>query len=143
MPGTRIASEIHDYPSTEISGVLRELEFDSKYKGDSKSILLAELKRIHQKRWINSKRLDKTGAVKLYRAQNGGGYTLEAELGVIPNGIADPDFMGWEIKQFAVKKCHLINSKPLTLLTPEPDGGYYVDEGVKPLCASMVIRHRL
>ncbi len=29
---------------------------------------------------------------------------LEAELGVTPNGYSEPDFMGWEIKQFGVKK---------------------------------------
>ncbi|MEO0062747.1 MAG: hypothetical protein RLZZ08_1307, partial [Pseudomonadota bacterium] len=30
-------------------------------------------------------------------------YTLEAELGITPNGIAEPDFQGWEVKQYGVR----------------------------------------
>ncbi len=131
VPDSRIVKEVNDYPSIAITGVFNELSA----KGDkkiisAKELLLQELRRIHQKSWIESKRLNGDGSVRKYNAQNGGGYTLEAELGVIPNGYADPDFMGWEIKQFGVKKCELINSKVLTLMTPEPDGGYYVDQGV-------------
>lgn len=131
-PESRIAKEIHEYPSIEMSGVFNELlTSEQKDKRSSKEILISELARIHNKKWISSKRLDASGNLKDYRAQNGGGYTLEAELGVIPNGIAEPDFMGWEIKQFGVKKCHLINSKPLTIMTPEPDGGFYQDQGAE------------
>ncbi len=96
-----------------------------------KETLISELRRIHLKHWIESKRLNSNGIAIPYSAQNGGGYTMEAELGIIPNGIAEPDFMGWEVKQFGVKKIHLINSKPLTLMTPEPDGGFYVENGVE------------
>lgn len=131
-PESRIAKEINDFPSVSISGVFNEIEFKHPInKASSKDILLAELKRIHDEGWIESKRLDAAGNRKSYRAQNGGGYTLEAELGVIPNGIADPDFLGWEIKQFSVKKCHLINSKALTVMTPEPNGGYYFEYGAE------------
>ncbi|MFC3179358.1 MvaI/BcnI family restriction endonuclease [Cypionkella sinensis] len=76
--------------------------------------------------WIASKRLDKTGIARAYAARNGGGYTLEAELGIIPNGIAEPDFHGWEVKQYAVTnflKMTPVNA--VTLLTPEPTGGVY------------------
>ena len=68
------------------------------------------------------------GSVRPYAAQNGGGYTLEAELGIIPNGIAEPDFLGWEIKQYAVR--NFVNfraTSPVTLMTPEPTSGVYVD----------------
>ena len=131
VPESRIAREVHDYSSVEITGVFKELIVESKGQvSSSKNILLQEIKRIHQKSWIESKKLNRDGVANRYRAQNGGGYTLEAELGVTPNGYADPDFMGWEIKQFGVKKCDLINSKVLTLMTPEPDGGFYVDQGV-------------
>lgn len=58
-----------------------------------------------------------------YRAQNGGGYTLEALLGVKPNAVAGPDFMGWEIKAYSSDK--------VTLMTPEPDAGYYGKHGVE------------
>lgn len=172
IPESRIAKEIDDYVSTELTGVFRELRvprhlpprpevgeapviqsdlFDgpegvlgypavseqaARYvsaepQASPKDILLSELKRIHLKHWISSKRLNKNGAEISYSAQNGGGYTLEAELGVIPNGLAEPDFCGWEVKQFAVKRFDLINSKALTVMTPEPNGGMYIDSGVE------------
>jgi hypothetical protein len=36
----------------------------------------------------------------------------------------EPDFLGWEVKQFAVEGFERIESaKPITMMTPEPDGG--------------------
>lgn len=132
VPDSRIAKEIIDYPSVGISGVFKELITKGKPVAiSSKELLLLELKRIHLKNWIGSKRLNRDGVVMPYTAQNGGGYTLEAELGVIPNGYADPDFLGWEIKQFGVARCELINSKVLTLMTPEPDAGFYAEHGAE------------
>lgn len=131
IPKSRIAKEILDYSSVEISGVFRELNEKGKSKDvSSKDILVQELRRIHLKDWIEGKKLSKDGITK-HIASNAGGTTLEAELGIIQNGFAGPDYMGWEIKQFGVKRCELINSKPLTLMTPEPDGGFYVDQGVE------------
>jgi len=57
-----------------------------------------------------------------YAARNGGGYTLEALLGIRPNAVAAPDFHGWEVKGYSGSK--------VTLMTPEPDGGFYGAEGV-------------
>ena len=55
-----------------------------------------------------------------------GGFTLEAELGIPKNCDAEPDFLGWEVKQFAVEDFERIESaKPITMMTPEPDGGFY------------------
>lgn len=90
---------------------------------DSKSILLRELARIRDYGWQPSIRLNKTGEVIPYKARNGGGYTLEALLGIIPNGRAEPDFLGWEMKAYS--------SSRITLMTPEPDGGVYAEFGVK------------
>lgn len=56
---------------------------------------------------------------------------MEAELGISANGRAEPDFMGWEIKQFGVKKFGSL-AHTITLMTPEPDGGVYADSGVIP-----------
>ena len=132
VPDSRIAGEVVEFPSVEVTGVLKELTPEQGVVvTTAKDALLRELKRIHLKGWIEGKRLDKNGVEIAYVAQNGGGYTLEAELGVVPNGYADPDFMGWEIKQFGVKRCDLISSKALTLMTPEPDGGFYVEHGVE------------
>lgn len=96
---------------------------------DAKSKLLTELCRISRRGWIPGKRLTRQGEV-LYRAQNGGGYTLEAELGICANGHSNPDFMGWEVKQHAVGKLDTPRASRITLFTPEPDLGYYVTEGI-------------
>lgn len=90
---------------------------------DSKTILLEKLTEIRNGGWQPSIRLSRTGAVLPYRARNGGGYTLEALLGVVPNGRSEPDFMGWEMKAYSGSR--------ITLMTPEPDGGMYGAEGVK------------
>lgn len=90
---------------------------------DPKRILLKELGRIHRLGWIDSKRLDGSSNILPCNAPQCGGYTLEAELGITPNGRSEPDFMGWEIKQHS--------GNVLTLMTPEPTGGFYVEEGVE------------
>ncbi|VVE18301.1 hypothetical protein PIN31009_02996 [Pandoraea iniqua] len=87
-----------------------------------KQTLLRELSRISGLGWIDSKRLSASGNVLPCTAPQCGGYTLEAELGITPNGRSEPDFLGWEIKQHT--------GNVLTLMTPEPTGGFYVDEGV-------------
>ena len=94
--------------------------------------LLAQLRRIHLLDWIDSKRLRVDGSLDPCNASNCGGYTLEAEFGVTPNGFAEPDFMGWEIKQHGVPDFSRPGQgSPVTLMTPEPTGGYYRDAGVE------------
>lgn len=90
---------------------------------DTKSVLLEKLAEIRDFGWQPSVRLNKVGEVIPYKARNGGGYTLEALLGIIPNGRAEPDFMGWELKAYS--------SSRITLMTPEPNGGMYFEQGVK------------
>jgi hypothetical protein len=89
----------------------------------SRAILIAKLTDIRKGGWHPSIRLNKRGEALPYKARNGGGYTLEALLGIIPNGRSEPDFMGWEIKAHSGSR--------VTLMTPEPDGGLYGTEGVK------------
>jgi hypothetical protein len=96
----------------------------TKASKDTKRELLKALTHIHNLGWIPSCRLNKEGRKVPYNAQNGGGYTLEAELGIVPNGDAEPDYLGWELKQ------HSNTSKVITLLTPEPDSGFYKQNGV-------------
>ena len=90
--------------------------------GNQREILLSTLKEIHCRGWVDSVRLDRQGQPRPYRATNGGGYTLEALLGVKPNGRAEPDFHGWEIKAYAGDR--------ITLMTPEPKAGYYGEQGL-------------
>jgi len=87
--------------------------------------LLEKLLEINEMGWIAGQRLKGDGSLIPYRALNGGGYTLESILGIIPNGKAEPDYLGWEVKQFGIKKLPRVGAKPTTLFTPEPDGGYY------------------
>ena len=56
---------------------------------------------------------------------------MEALLGITPNGYAEPDFMGWEIKQHGVKNFEKpLSGGPITIMTPEPTGGLYKEGGV-------------
>lgn len=89
----------------------------------SKIILLEKLALIRDVGWQPSVKLNKAGELKTYKAKNGGGYTLEALLGIVPNGRSEPDFMGWEIKGYS--------SDRVTLMTPEPTGGVYGENGVE------------
>jgi hypothetical protein len=104
--------------------------------GDTKKQLLDKLLEIHRRDWIISKRLDKQGNVLPCLAPNCGGFTLEAELEIRPNSRSEPDFLGWEVKQHGVTSFanlgqRLLNKgTPVTLMTPEPTGGYYVEAGV-------------
>ncbi len=64
-------------------------------------------------------------------SSNCGGYTLEALLGISPNGYSEPDYLGWEVKQFGVSSFERLNSAVITLMTPEPTGGLYYEKGVE------------
>jgi len=99
---------------------------------DSQRKLLAELRRINRLGWIDSKQLDSHGVLKPCLAPQCGGFTLEAELGIPKNSSSEPDFLGWEVKQHSVKKFTSPDSgTPITLMTPEPTGGFYKERGVE------------
>lgn len=126
-----IAAEISAQEWPKI-GVFHELPINPNNKESTKNILLGELKRIYELNWIASQKLTKDKNKASYVAANGGGYTLEAELGITPNGNSEPDFMGWEVKQYAVNNFTKFTPKsPVTLMTPEPNGGIYKDQGLK------------
>lgn len=90
---------------------------------DKISSLTAELTKIHNDGWHKSIRLNTSGQPIAYKATNGGGYTLEALLKIIPNGRSEPDYMGWELKSYSGDR--------ITLMTPEPDSGFYGEQGVE------------
>lgn len=126
-PDSSLAAEIQNLCNLEEVGIFKIIETNSQI--DNKEKLLNELFRIHQLEWINSKRLDKHGNIVPCDSSNCGGYTLEAELGITPNGYSEPDFLGWEIKQFGVSDFTKITSATITLMTPEPSDGIYKTEG--------------
>ncbi len=113
-------------------GIFEELNIiNGGIQNNPKAELLKELSRIHSIGWISGKRLDNNNNLVICESSNCGGYTLEAELGIKPNGYSEPDFMGWEIKQFSVRSFDKWNSSVITLFTPEPTSGYYVSGGVE------------
>lgn len=129
-PESELANEFLALGTKEELGIFHILNVASQIKDDRKK-LIEELTRIHNLGWIISKRLDNQGNILPCNASNCGGYTLEAELGITPNGYSAPDYLGWEIKQFGVRKFTLLNSKAITLMTPEPTGGIYKELGVE------------
>ncbi|VVD71748.1 hypothetical protein PAQ31011_00646 [Pandoraea aquatica] len=122
--GSTVASAIRDHLVDETpldAGTLRKVRLR---KGpSSKDLLLARLREIQNLGPHESMRLNRSGERMPYAAKNGGGYTLEALFDIIPNGRSAPDFMGWELKAFSGSR--------ITLMTPEPDAGYYGEHGVE------------
>lgn len=127
-----IAHELGVGSRLEEQGVFKVLPFIKDSIEDSRTILLSELRRIHNQGWIRSKRLLPDGRLGSCEAPQCGGYTLEAELGVRPNGFSEPDFRGWEVKQHNVSNFTNISVGVITLITPEPTLGYYAEKGVIP-----------
>jgi MvaI/BcnI restriction endonuclease family len=129
-PGSQLAEELESVRLVEITSVFGQTVFDQAVpEKPTRGLLLEKLLEIHQRGWISSRRLDANGREISYKAPNGGGYTLEAMLGVTPNGFSQPDYLGWEVKQFGVTRFPGIGAKPTTLFTPEPDVGIYKDQG--------------
>ncbi len=127
-PDSEITKTVDKLDSLAHLGVFRLLELEPLVNNKSK--LLYELLRIHKLGWIESKRLDKHGEILPCPSPNCGGYTLEAELGITPNGYSEPDYLGYEIKQFTAKTFDKTTNEVITLMTPEPNGGLYVKNGI-------------
>lgn len=128
-PDSEIAQEFEKIKTIIEHGVFSVIELPQ--VANNRTKLIHELHRIHELGWIKSKRLDGKGNLLPCEAPNCGGYTLEAELGITPNGYSEPDFMGWEVKQFGVSNFTRINSAVITLMTPEPTHGIYKSEGAE------------
>ena len=128
-PNSELSDEFQNITTTSEHGIFKVIELPQIVNNREK--LISELYRINQLGWIKSKRLDGQGNILPCEAPNCGGYTLEAELGITPNGYAEPDYLGWEVKQFGVDNFLKINSAIITLMTPEPTDGIYKSEGTE------------
>lgn len=131
--GEEIAAEFRSLEHSAPGGVFIELSLPTvPDETDSRTKLLAELHRINQLGWIDSVQLDSNGNRKPCLAPQCGGFTLEAELGIPKNSVAEPDFLGWEVKQHSVTDFARADSgTAITLMTPEPTGGFYKERGVE------------
>jgi hypothetical protein len=97
---------------------------------DDRSRLLDALRRIRDRGWTDGQRMLGDGTIIPYDAANGVGYTLEALLGVRPNAVGAPDYLGWEVKALtAGRSGHVASSKRITLMTPNPTGGDLAELG--------------
>lgn len=112
-----------EFMAAQVRGDLSQAGVFWSVDSGSRAKLLAKLHDIHVAGWHDSMRLDGAGNTIAYVARNGAGYTLEALFGIRPNARAAPDFAGWEIKAFG--------SSRITLMTPEPDVGFYGAYGVE------------
>lgn len=124
-----IADEVRSLGNLEQTGVLRHIPLEA--VDHSRERLLAILRELHLRGWVASWRMGKAGERLPCESPQCGGYTLEAELGIIPNGRSEPDFDGWEIKAYSVDSFDRPGSKSITLMTPEPTGGFYRTDGVQ------------
>lgn len=129
---SEIAAEFHASAFPRALSVFSELSLPHiATPGIARSRLLTELGRIHNLGWIDSKQLSSDHRILPCTAPQCGGFTLEAELGIAKNSSSEPDFLGWEIKQHGVSNLERIEAGTITLLTPEPNGGFYKDFGVE------------
>lgn len=113
--------------NSEVAHVLQSLELATsvfyEYRhstSKSEHKLLDKLLTLYQAGPISSCRLNSHGELIAYSAQNGAGYTLEAQFGITPNGSTDPDFMNWELKAHS--------RGVITMMTPEPTDGMYIED---------------
>lgn len=129
-PESPVARELDARGTFDDRGVLVELHADD--PGDERDRLLAALKRVADRCWVEPVRLHADGRLTPCHGSNCGGVTLESLLGISPNSRAEPDLFGWEIKQFGVRDFRRFAAvSPVTVFTPEPTAGVYASAGVE------------
>ncbi len=111
-----LGSKFPDLPTSSLSSIIKTHSIG--YVGQNpRDLLINELKEINRNGWHKSRRLspDHTQPIP-FKGNQGGGYTLEALMGIVSNSNKTPDKYGYEIKSFRTKK--------VTLMTPTADLGY-------------------
>lgn len=126
------AAEIASEPQLEQIGVLTEIGLPEMRAGvATRAELLTALGDVHRRGWTTAKMRKSDGSTVPCRGNQAIGQTLLAELGVSADGRAQPDYYGWEVKGYTVKKFASVASKKITLMTPEPTGGFYGQHGAE------------
>lgn len=127
-----LSREVREIPGLPMVGVLLDLGVpDGLSAKGARQELLRRLDAISKKGWIEAWRLLPDGSRTPCSGSNCGGVTLESELGIFANSRAEPDFLGWEVKSTTVANLSQPRIGTITLMTPEPTGGYYSTEGVE------------
>lgn len=131
-PETILSNTFLSIRDIETHGVFSILTISgNKIETDSRGKLLKELKRIHNLGWINSKRLTPSFSLVPCENTNCGGFTLEAELNIPSNSKSEPDYLGWEVKNFSVDNFDKIHSTVVTLMDHSPSHGFFNEQGVE------------
>lgn len=129
-PESPAAREIRATGPHDAYGVMHFLPLSIADRGGGFEELMYRLCSIHRRGWVHSSRLDKDGDLVPCRASNCNGNTLESLLGIRSNAYALPDFRGWEVKARSVSNISNPGVSVVTLFTPEPTDGVYVDESL-------------
>jgi|TARA_B100002003_G_scaffold161634_1_gene150048 hypothetical protein len=125
--------EIEYYDELGQFGALTEIHFE---EGPASREQLFEKFLTFQGSWRRARYLRNTesGPEEVFynsKCDNCHGMTLEAEMGVLANAQVGADWRGWELKGKKVKseeEKHQLASKPVTMITPQPDGGLFHDD---------------
>lgn len=128
---SRIAREVETEPALEKIGVLEEISLPLAVSPiATREEMLAALGIVHRLGWTDSKILNSKSGIRGCNGPQCVGQTLLAELGIPADGRAIADYRGWEVKAFTVSTFASVASCRVTLMTPEPTGGYYGEKGV-------------
>lgn len=128
-PESPAAKEIGSFSPCHSYGVFHVLPVAGVAEGGGFLDLMRELCSIHRRDWVPSRRLDRNGVLVACNAPNCNGNTLESLLGIRSNGFSQPDYRGWEIKARNVRNSAKPGTSVVTLFTPEPTAGIYVQDG--------------
>lgn len=117
-PAQRFMNEVASLPNATGSRVWKHLRV-----GQNVSAALASMLARVVNKPVPGRRLDASHASLPFNGTQVCGYTLEHELGIVPNSDKNGDFEGIELKAHTQKK--------VTLFTPEPDLGLYAEDFAK------------
>ncbi len=126
-----IARELAEARPVERVGVLDELALPVPAAVATREELLRVLGEIHRLDWTDSKLLNSKRGVLPCKGNQCVGQTLLAELGIPADGRAVADYRGWEVKAFTTPAFASARACRVTLMTPEPNGGYYAENGAR------------
>jgi hypothetical protein len=118
---------VRDFPELPVLAappIFRVLVIDGPTGALPLDLLKSELSRVIADGWHTSRILKSGSPISQpFRGSQGGGYTLEALLGVPANAKKAPDKYGFEIKTYG--------SSRISLMTPTPDGGFQGDHSFR------------
>ncbi|WP_373491048.1 MvaI/BcnI family restriction endonuclease [Parasphingorhabdus sp.] len=110
-----LVANFPDLPLAGGRGVLHILSIDGEAGKNPAELIRQEIEAIVSGGWYSS-RIKKGDTIEPFKGSQGGGYTLEALLGVAANGDKKPDKHGYEIKGYSGSR--------ISLMTPVPDYGH-------------------